>query len=263
MKFPFPGMTVAAAVCAALAVPTAASASPTDAVLDHVKNARSALKDVIGAVEDGKDKIARKRFARNVKQTNKAIQTARSAGYGASASQAVSLIQPIARLEDMNVETYADLVDEVPSGIQPDVADELEEAMAVRALLFDTLAALMEDLPTKVQETIAKILATIFEDHEEEVDDIGDAIDGGVPPDVEDTLSETLDMAFDLAKQALGTLEGVLDFVPDSLRPMIENLLGTVEGVLDLVKDLVHDLLGGFLGGNGGGLLGLGDFFKK
>lgn len=255
MKYPFSKVCAGAAMLVALAIPATASAGGADAVADHAKKARSALKDVAKAADSGKDGKARKQFKRSVRYTNKALSAAHDAN-GSEAKAAAALV-PAVRLEDYNVEQYADLVDELRGKVQELVARQLEEAMAVRQLILDSLTEVMPALPPAVQEQITRILANVFGDQEEEIGDIEDAIEGpGVPPEVEDQLGSVLDLAFGLVNDTLDQFESLLEIVPASVRPLIQSTLGIVEGVLDMVQNLVGGLLGG--GSGGGGLGGLG-----
>ena len=262
MKSPLSRLMAVAAAVAVLVVPSAAVAKPSDSVKKHANEARKALKKVRKAARKGNDKVVAKQLALNVSATNDAVDAAKDVATGGSSSKSVaSALQPITRLEDQNVGTYADIVDLIGGGTQEDVAGALEESMAIRGVLFDKLAGLLEDgnLPVDIQEQIADLLAGVYQGSDEEVADVGDAIEDGVPADVENTLTDVIDMAFDQAKGALEQFKGMLDMLPDSVRPIVEDVLGLVGGVIDMVKDLLDGVLGGLLGGggSGGGLGGL------
>ncbi len=255
MKYPFSKVCAGAAMVVALAIPATASAGGADAVADHAKKARSALKDVAKAADSGKHGKARRQFRRSVRYTNKALSAAHQAN-GNSARAADALV-PALRLEDFNVEQYADLVDQLRGKVQELVARQLEEAMAVRQLILDSLTEVMPDLPPAVQEQITRILANVFGDQEQEIGDIEDAIEApGVPPEVEEQLGSVLDLALGLVRDTLDQFESLLDIVPASVRPIVQSTLGIVEGVLDMVQNLLGGLLGGGVGGGLGGLLG-------
>ena len=264
MRFPLSRVVVAVTAAAVLAIPATSVAAPADEVAQQAKKARSALKKAEKAVKKGNKKVAAKQVKKNVAATNNAVQAAKTASSG-SAGTVASVVAPVTRLEDDNVNVYSDIVGDAPGAIQDLIADALQEAMAIRGVGFERLAELIEsaNLPVQVQEYLAQILAKVYEGHEGEIGDIEDAIEDGVPTDVEGTLGEILDMAFQQAKDALSMFDGLLDVVPDSIRPIIESTLDLVSGVLDMVKDILGDLLGSFLGGgeDGGGLGGLFDIF--
>lgn len=260
MKSPLSRLMAVVAAVAVLVVPSAAVAKPSNSVKKHANEARKALKKVKKAAHKGNDKVVAKQLALNVSATNDAVEAAKDVATGGSSSKSVaSALQPITRLEDQNVGTYADIVDLIGGGTQEDVAGALEEAMAIRGVLFDKLADLVAsgDLTVEQQKAIADLLAGVYHGSDEQIEDVGDAIDEGVPEDVENTLTDVIDMAFDQAKGALEQFESLLDIVPDSVRPIIEMTLGLIGDVLDMVNDLVHGILGSILGdGDGGGLLG-------
>jgi hypothetical protein len=239
-------------------------AKPADEVAKHANSARKALKKAEKAVKKGNKKVAAKQVKKNVAATNQAVHAAKAASSG-SPSSVADAVAPVTRLEDFNVEAYSGLVGDAPGGIQDLIANALQDAMAIRGVAFERLAGLIEDgdISVQVQEYLAQILSSVYEGHEGEIGDIEDAIEDGVPTDVEGTLGEILDMAFQQAKDALGMFDGLLDVVPDSIRPIIESTLDLVSGVLDMVRDVLGDLLGSFLGGgeDGGGLGGLFDIF--
>jgi hypothetical protein len=264
MKFPLSRVVVAVTAAAVLAVPATSFAKPADEVTQHAKKARQALKKAEKAVKKGNKKVAAKQVKKNVAATNDAVQAAKAASSG-SQSTVAQVVSPITLLEDDNVDAYSDILGDAPGSIQDLIADALQEAMAIRGAAFERLAGLIEagQLPVQVQEYLAQILSKVYQGHEGEIGDIEDAIDDGVPTDVEGTLGEILDMAFQQAKDALGMFDGLLDIVPDSIRPIIQSTLGLVSDVLDMVKGILGDLLGSFLGDgeDGGGLGGLFDIF--
>lgn len=255
---------VAAAILTGLAVPATASAGSdhVDPVLDHAKKARSALHEMAREARNGQNGAAARWFRRNVRQTDKAVRTARRVYLTASgrrgAVEAADALQPVIRLEDKNVEVYAAIVDEVSGALQEKVARALAEAMAVRQAIFDALTELVADLPARAQEIVAMTFAKVFGDHEDEIGDVEDAIDESVSPEVEDTLTSVLDLAFDSVRDTLERLKDVIAVVPEDVKPIIESTFALVSDVLDMVENLLDDLLGGGLPGLGGGLPGLG-----
>jgi hypothetical protein len=255
---------VAAAILTGLAVPATASAGsdPVDPVLEHAKKARSALHEMAREARNGQNGAAARSFRRNVRQTDKAVRAARRVYSTASgrrgAVEAADALQPVIRLEDKNVEVYAGIVDEVSGALQEELARALAEAMTVRQVVFDALTELVADLPARIQEIVATTLAKVFGDHEDEIGDVEDAIDEGVPPEVEDTLTSVLDLAFDFVRDTLDELDDLIAVVPEDVRPIIESTFALVSDVLDMVENLLDDLLGGGLPGLGGGLPGLG-----
>ncbi|MBA2764859.1 MAG: hypothetical protein H0U42_09305 [Thermoleophilaceae bacterium] len=274
MKYSLSRLCVGAVTVVALVVPATASAGGADAVAGHAKQARSALKDVARAAHAGNNGEARRQFRRSVRYTNKAMAAADGAGGGAR-NQAAALV-PALRLEDYNVERYADLVDELRGKVQERVAAQLEEAMAIRQVILGSLTELMAALPAGVQEQVSRILANVFGDQEAELGDIEDAIEApGVPADVEEQLGSVLDLAFGLVNDTLDQFESLLDIVPVDVRPIIQSALGIIQSTLGMIEDLVRGLLGGGSGGlggldgllggggSGGGIPGLGGLFNQ
>jgi hypothetical protein len=259
MKFPLSRVALAASLVVVLAVPATAGAKPGDDVRDHANSARKALHKAERAARNGNKNVLARQLEQNLSSTNKAVREARSASNG-SPDEVADAVVPVTRLEDQNVEAYIEMVDEIGGSLQEKIAEALRRAMAIRGVGFDRLAELVESgaLPPAAQRVIARVLANVYEDNDEEVEDVEDTIEEGVPDDVESTLGEVLDMAFQQAKDALDQLEGMLDVVPDSVRPIVEKVLGLVDTVLETVKGILSDLLGGLLGGGGddGGLLG-------
>ncbi len=226
-------LTAALAATAVLAVPAAASAhekSSTQSVRAHIRNADQALTMVADLVKDNEDAAAAIQIVQNRRQTQAATREAsRLRGRSARASA----LRMVAEQRDENVETYAALVDEIAGDAQVDMATAISQNVNGREKALSTLTALMAMLPAQAQAGIAKAIAAISADGQDEVVDIVTAMKSG---QVSDAAQPALNTALTAASGAMFTgverLQGLVATLPGPAQGPVQNAINRVTAIL-------------------------------
>lgn len=217
----------------ALALPVSASAhSPASpqSVRNHVRSADAALTKVERLVAGNRDAAAAVAMARNQVQTRAA---AREAGRLRGASRRATAVRLVARLQDANVATFAELVDEVDAAAQEQMADALAAALAGRERALSTLTALAPKLPPQAQRGVARAIAALSGDRTDEVAQLIAAmgsgrISAGAQPVVEQALSNA---AAGIAV-GMGRLQEILGVLPPRAQAPVQQAMDRLAGIL-------------------------------
>lgn len=232
-------LTAALAATAVLAVPAAASAhekSSTQSVRAHIRNADQALTMVADLVKDNKDAAAAIQMVKNRRQTQAATrEAARTRGRSARASA----LRMVAKQRDENVETYAALVDEVGGDLQGDMAVAISSNVNGREKALSTLTGLIPTLPAQAQAGIAKAIAAISGDSQNEVVDIVAAMQS-------DHVSDAAQSAL---RTALTAASGAMFSGVERLQGLVGSLPGPAQGPVQSAINRVTGILRGLFGG--------------
>lgn len=227
----------------ALALPVSASAhSPASpqSVQTHVRSADAALTKVQQLVAGNQDAAAAVAMARNQIQTRAA---AREAGRLRGAPRRATALRLVARLQDENVATFAELVDDVAPAVQEPMADAITAALAGRERALSTLTALAPKLPAQAQRGVARAIAALSGDRTEEVTQLMAAmgsgrISAGAQPAVEQALSNAvagIAVGMSRLQEVLGTLppqaQAPVQQAMDRLAGILQGLAGGAAGV--------------------------------
>lgn len=226
-------LTAALAATAVLAVPAAASAhekSSTQSVRAHIRNADQALTMVADLVKDNKDAATAIQMVQNRRQTQAAT---REAGRVRGRSARAAAMRLVAQQRDDNVESYAALVDEVAGDTQVDMANAIASNVNGREKALSTLTALLPMLPAQAQAGIAKAIAAISGNGQDEVVDIVTALNSG---QVSDAAQPALSTALTAASGAMFTgvnrLQGLVAGLPGPAQGPVQNAINRVTGIL-------------------------------
>ncbi len=254
-------LTLALVGASAMAMaPAAASAHPApspQSVAKHVRNADQALTMVESLVSQNKDAQAAVQFARNRVQMRAAVRETRRlqrrSASGAGARRAAVATRHLARQSNSNAETYAEIVDEVSGELQLDVARAAASDLRARELALAVLTALMDRVPEQARPAIARAIAALSSDGQDEVAALAAALESGtLPPEVEDAVQQALQTATAAIDEAIERLNGIVGQVPEQARPQVEQAVALVTQQLEMVKQLLAGLFSGGLPGADG-----------
>ena len=274
-------LIAACVAAAALAVPAAASAG----VGDYAERAGSSLDRVERLAVQGRagDALAElRRGRRAVRAANRAaMRLARAADDATEARRAASALRTTATLEDQNIASYAELLDQVSGHLEEVIAVAMQRSLEARQQAIALMTQLMEQLPEAARAPLAQFIAMLSSGDEGVADDIiGELTGGGITSLVSGILEQTLGMVTQTLESVTGMLEGVTALLPGPaaqiVGPLMNMITGTVSGILDMVLgswsglggegspppasgggsgfslpglDLVQQLLGGLFGG--------------
>lgn len=240
--------------------PAAASAHPApspQSVAKHVRNADQALTMVESLVSQNKDAQAAVQFARNRVQMRAAARETRRlqrrSASRAGARRAAVATRLLARQSNSNAETYAEIVDEVSGQLQLDVARAAASDLRARELALAVLTALMDRVPEQARPAIARAIAALSSDGQDEVAALAAALESGaLPPEAQDAVQQALQTATAAIGEAIERLNGIVGQVPEQVRPQVEQAVALVTQQLEMVKQLLAGLFSGGLPGAGG-----------
>ncbi len=220
----------------ALALPAGASAHATaspQSVRAHVQSAETALTQVQQLVAGNQDAAAAVAMARNQVQTRAA---AREAGRLRGAPRRATALRLVARLQDENVATFAELVDDVAPATQEPMAAALSAALAGRDRALQTLTALAPTLPAQAQRGVARAIAALSGDRTDEVVQLVGALTSGrVSPGAQPAVEQALSNAAAGIAVGMSRLQEVLGTLPPQaqapVRQAMERLAGILQGL--------------------------------
>ncbi|MDQ3646971.1 MAG: hypothetical protein M3433_00005 [Actinomycetota bacterium] len=222
-----------------------------------MRNADQALTMVESLVSQNEDAQAAVQFARNRLQMRAAArETRRLQRRSSSASRArraATATRLLARQSNSNAETFADIVDEVSGQLQLDVARAAASDLRARELALAVLTALIDRVPEQARPAIARAIAALSTDGQDEVANLAAALESGaLPPEAEAAVQQALQMATAAIDQAIERLNGIVGLVPEEARPQVEQAVELVTQQLEMVKQLLAGLFSGGLPGADG-----------
>lgn len=250
-------LAAAAAAIASLAIPATVSAhqppSP-QTVVKHARSADQALDRVASLVARNQDAAAAIALARNRRETRNA---SREAGRLAkrrgnpAVRRAALATRTVAKLHDHNAEVLADIVDEAGGALALDIARAVDSDLRGRESALSVLTRLMGRLPMEAREGIARALAALSADGDDEIASLVQALQSGnLPPEAAAAVQHALARAVAGIDTGIERLRSIIDEVPAEARPHLE----MATGQLEQVQQMLQDLLGGGLPPIRGGL---------
>jgi hypothetical protein len=268
-------LAAGALVASLAAVPATAEAKPASAakVRAEVRVADKSLDRVVSLVQRNRDRAASKQLAKYRKQLRRADGQLRklrsSATDTAGAKSYGSAARMVGSISNECVDSLAKIVDEAAGNPQEAIARAITACLAARERVLDTLTQLISQVPVEAQPYLAKVIAMLSSDGQDEIANLTGVLDNpGLPTDVASILTTALEMATQAIDDAMTRLNGILDVVPPEVRPLVQSTLGMVTGIMDSVMGMVKGLLTGLFGGTptnpgtpGTGAGGLGGLF--
>ena len=257
------------------AVPATAEAKPVTAskVRAEVRAADKSLDRVVSNVRRNRDATASKQLGKYRKQLRSAdrkLKKLRSSATGTAGAKSYgSAARAVGVVSNECVDSLTGIVDEAAGNPQEAIARAITACLAARERVLDTLTALIDQVPVEARPYLAKVIAMLSSDGQDEVANLTGVLDNPtLPTDVASILTQALEMATAAIDEAMTRLHGILDVVPPEVRPMVQSALTMVTGILESTMGMVRDLLTGLFGGTpttpgtpGTGTGGLGGLF--
>ena len=127
-----------------------------------------------------------------------------------------------------------------------DVARAAASDLRGRELALAVLTALMDRVPEQARPAIARAIAALSSDGQDEVAALAGALESGaLPPEVEDAVQQALQTATAAIDEAIERLNGIVGQVPEQVRPQVEQAVQLVTQQLEMVKQLLAGLFSG------------------
>ncbi len=229
----FSKVTTGLLAAAALAAPSAASAHSDPSVAsvrEHVRGADKALAIVADEVRDHDQAAAAIAMVRNLRQTQTAT---REASRVRSRSKRAKALRIVTAQRAENVQTLADLVDEVSGDVQVDMATALTSNLSGRERAVAKLTALAPTLPAAAQAGIAKAIAAISSQSGEDLANMAAAASSGrVEAAALPQLQQAMAMASGAMFTGVGQLQQIVGMLPAPAQGPVNDAIARVTGIL-------------------------------
>ena len=268
-------LAAGALVASFAAVPVTAEAKPasTGKVRVEVRAADKSLDRVVSLVRRNRDSAASKELRKYRRQLRgaegQARRLRRSTGTVAGAKSYANAVRMVGLVSDECADSLSSIVDEAAGNPQEAIARSISACIVTRERLVEALTQVLDQVPEAAKPYVAKVIALLSSDGQNEVANITDVLGNpGLPTDVASILTHALELATAAIDDAMTRLQGILDVVPPEVRPMVQSALTMVTEMLNSVMGMVRDLLTGLFGGTptspgtpGTGAGGLGGLF--
>ena len=247
----------AGALMASLAaVPATAEAKPASAgkVRVEVRAADQSLDRVVSLVARNRDSAASKqlrKYRRHVRKAEGQVKRLRrSTASTAGAKTYGNAARMVGVISNECVDSLSKIVDEAAGNPQEAIAKAISACIVTRERIAETLTGLLDNVPAEAQPYLAKVIALLSTDGQDDVAAITDVLGNpGLPTDVASILTQALELATAAIDDAMTRLQGILNVVPPEVRPIVEGALAMVTETLHSVITMVRELLTGLFGG--------------
>ncbi len=267
-------LAAGALVASLAAVPAAAQAKPASVgkVRTEVRAADQSLDRVVSLVRQDRDGAAAKQLRTYRRQLRRAeLQTSklrRSTRSAAGAKRYGSAARMVGSVANECADSLAQIVPDAAGNPQEAIAKAVAACIATRERVVETLTAVLDQVPAEARPYLAKVIAMLSSNGQNEVAAITGALGTpGLPTNVASILTQALELATAAIDDAMTRLQGIVDVVPPEARPIVQGALTMVSEQLQSVMTMVKNLLTGLLGGGatspstGTGTGGLGGLF--
>lgn len=239
---------VGVAAACSLAVPATALSherSSPRSVGAHLARADASLERVAELVGDRDQAAAAVAFARNRSEMRRAqAEATRAARSGTS--RGARALAAVARRQDAGAETLVALVPAATGGLEVDLAKAAASNLKGRDRAFAQLAALAGRLPAAAQQGIARAMARVVHDGEDDVAAAGEAIESGA---VGEVAKPWLELAIARMTAGIATaasqLEALLPGLPAVAQGPVQQALDRVRSVVGAVTGILQGIFGG------------------
>jgi hypothetical protein len=265
-------LAAGALMASLLAVPVSAEAKPVSKVRTEAVKADKSLDRVVSLAKRNRDTAAAKelrKYRRHLRSAELKTRTMRSATGSVAGAQSYGRgVRVVGTVADNCADDLSKIVDDVNGDPQVAIANAIKACIVTRERVVEVLTQLLDQVPAEARPYLAKVIAMLSSDGQNEVAGITDALsDPTLPTDVAGILTQALELATAAIDDAMARLNEVMALVPADVRPMVQGVLTMVTDQLHSVMTMVSDLLKGLFGGSaptpgtGGGTGGLGGMF--
>ncbi len=250
-----------------VAVPATAEAKPVSKVRTQVSAADKSLDRVVSLAQRNRDTAAAREL-RNYRRHLRAAEgqlrrLSGSTGTVAGAKSYGRSVRMVGSVANECADSLSLIVVEVGGDPQVAIAKAIRACIVTRERIIEALTQLLDEVPVEARPYLAKVIALLSSDGQDEVQAITGALGTpALPTDVAAILTQALELATGAINNAIVRLQGIVGMLPASAQPIVQAALALVTDQLTMVTALVRDLFTGLLGGGTtgtgtGGLPGL------
>lgn len=254
-----------------VAVPATAEAKPVSKARTEAVKADRSLDRVVSLAKRNRDTAAGKELRNYRRHLRSAeLQTRRMRGSTGSLAGADSYgrsVRVVGAVANGCADSLSQIVDEVGGDPQVAIAKAIKACIVTRERVVEALTQMLDQVPVEARPYLAKVIALLSSDGQDEVQAITDALaNPALPTDVAGILTQALELATGAISDAIARLQAIVGMVPAPAQGIVQKALTLVTGQLQIVTTLIQDLFTGLLGGTTGapgtgGSGGLGGLF--
>jgi len=257
-------LAAGALLVALVALPATAEAKPVSKVRTQAVAADKSLHRVVSLANRNRDTAA----ARELRRSRGLLRSAEgqasrlrgSAGTVAGADSYARSVRVVGSVANNCADALSQIVGDVSGDPQLAIAKAIKACIVTRERVIEQLTSVLDSAPAEAKPYIAKVIALLSSDGQDEVQGITGALGNpALPTDVAGILTQALEIATGAIDDAIARLQGIVGMVPAPAQGIVQMALGIVTDslhmVTSLITDLFTDLFGGTLGGQtpGGG----------
>ena len=258
-------LAAGALMVALVAVPATAEAKPVSSkVRVEVKAGDKSLDRVVSLVGRNRDGAAAKelrKYRRHLRSADRQVRRLRGLAddSAAGAKTYTGAVKMVGLLSNECADALSAVVDEAGGAPQVGIANAINACLIARERLVEALTQVLDVVPEELKPYVAKVIAMLSSDGEDEVAGITDALsDPALPTDVASILTNALEIATGAISDAITRLEGLVGTLPGPAGPIVQQALGLVTDSLQMVTGMIRELFTGLFGGTPTGTPGTG-----
>ena len=237
-----------------VAVPATAEAKPVSKARTEAVKADRSLDRVVSLANRNRDTAAARELRKYRRHLRSAeLQTRRMRGSTGSVAGAQSYgrsVRVVGAVANQCADSLSPIVAEVGGDPQVAIAKAIKACIVTRERVVEVLTQVLDGVPVEARPYLAKVIALLSSDGQDEVQAITGALgNSALPVDVATILTQALELATGAINDAVGRLQGIVGMLPAVAQPIVQAALTLVTEQLQMVTTLVSDLLSGLLGG--------------
>ncbi len=237
-----------------VAVPATAEAKPVSKVRTQVVAADKSLDRVVSLASRNRDAAAARelrRYRRHLRSAEGQIPRLRgSTGSVAGATAYARSVRMVGSVANECADSLSQIVAEVGGDPQVAIAKAIKACIVTRERVIEVLTQMIDQVPVEARPYLAKVIALLSSDGQDEVQAITGALGTAtLPVGVSGILTQALEIATGAINDAIGRLQGIVGMVPAPAQGIVQEALTLVTGQLQMVTTLIQDLFSGLLGG--------------
>jgi len=248
-------LAAGALLVALVAVPATAEAKPASSKVGaQVSAADKSLHKVVSLAKRNRDAAA----AQELRSVRGHLRTAEgqvnrlrgSAGSVAGAKSYGRSVRMVGTVANDCADALSQIVSEVGGDPQVAIAKAIKACIVTKERVIEELTSLLDTAPAEAKPYIAKVIALLSSDGQDEVQGITGALGNpALPTDVAGILTQALELATGAIDDAIARLHGILGMVPGPAQGIVSDVLDLVTGQLHMVTSLITDLFKSLFGG--------------
>jgi hypothetical protein len=248
-------LTAAGAALAVLALPSAAAAHSSPDFKDvrsHVRSADRALDTVTDLVGVGQLSAATDALGQHRRQVRAALKDARGALRSADSTRELRRValayRTVARQQAVDSQQYTALLgSDVTGSLQSKLAQLLNLSLSEREDVLNQLTALLDELPAGSQIGVSRWIRHLTNDGQAQVGSLLGLLtqtQTAFPPNVQALLAQALELATGAVDEAMARLDGIVAMLPPQARQPVQMAVDQIQTTITMLRGMLEAFVG-------------------